>query len=419
MKLKHIAIATLAVCGLALTSTAGAQDKTKVEFWTMSLKPKFTAYFQDLVQKYEADNPTVKLDWVDVPWDVLQTKLTASIAAGTPPALVALNVPWAYEYSLSEVIQPVDALLGADRGMYLEGAIKDVSFNGKVYGFPHYNGANVMAYNASLFQKAGLTQAPTSLDEELEAAKLIKAKTGQAGWSPALGKVAGLFLQEGLPLVENGKAIFNSPQHVALITKFAGAYKSGALLKDNLFSEDNFQTSIDAYKSGRLGMLVAPPSALTRVRDDAKDIYAVTEVAPAPLGPTGIAGGGWLFHFAMPRGVEGKTAEAAAKFAKTVTNDANQLVFDKLASTFPTTRKAALDPYFQALPANAGAAEKGVATGAKNMGAIRTLYVAGVPDFEQLNKRLQDAVEAGVTGRKDIKLALTEATDYWNSRLKK
>jgi putative chitobiose transport system substrate-binding protein len=419
MKLKHIAIATLAICSLMAGRAAEAQEKLKLEFWTMSLKPKFTPYFQDLVKKYEADNPGVKLDWVDVPWDVLQTKLTASIAAGTPPALVALNVPWAYEYSLSGLIQPVDAFLGEDRGMYLEGAVKDVSFNGKVYGFPHYNGANVIAYNSSLFKKAGLVKAPGSLDEELEAAKLIKAKTGQAGWSPALGKVASLFLQEGLPLVENGKAMFDSSRHVALIAKFADAYKSGALLKDNLFAEDNFQASIDAYKSGRLGMLVAPPSALTRVRDDAKDIYAVTEVAPAPLGATGIAGGGWLFHFAMPQGIQGKTAEAAAKFAKTVTNDENQIVFDKLAGTFPTTRKAALDPHFQTLPANAGAAEKGVAIGARSMGAIRTLYVAGIPDFEQLNKRLQDAVEAGVTGRKDIQRALTEATDYWNSRLKK
>ena len=31
-------------------------------------------------------------------------------------------------------------------------------------------------------------------------------------------------------------------------------------------------------------MLEAPPSALTRVRDDAADIYAVTDVAPVPIG---------------------------------------------------------------------------------------------------------------------------------------
>jgi hypothetical protein len=32
---------------------------------------------------------------------------------------------------------------------------------------------------------------------------------------------------------------------------------------------------------------------------------------------------------------------------------------------------------------------------------------------------LQDATEASVTGRKDIQLALTEASNYWNSHLKR
>jgi putative chitobiose transport system substrate-binding protein len=419
MRLRQLALAALVAFGPTIGSAAHAQDKVPVEFWTMSLKPKFTPYFEAMVKKYEAGNPGVKLEWVDVPWDVLQAKLTASIAAGSAPSLVALNVPWAYEYSLDGVIQPVDALLGNDRAAYSEGAIKDVTFNGKAYGFPHYNDTRVIAYNTKMFSAAGLAKAPVSLDEQLAAAKVLKARTGQAGWAPSLGKISGIFMQEGLPLVENGQAVFNSPRHVAMLAKFADAYKAGALLKDNLFAEDNYQTSIDAYKSGRLGMLVAPPSALIRVRDDAKDVYAVTEVAAAPAGPTGIVPGGWLFHFAMPKGVTGKAAEEAGKFAKFMTNEENQIAFAKLAGTFPTSRKAAADPYFQSLPTNAGAFEKAVSTGAKNMNAIRTLYVSGVPEFEQLNKRLQDAVEAAVIGRKDIAASLNDAAAFWNKTLAK
>ncbi|WKB51565.1 extracellular solute-binding protein [Eleftheria terrae] len=417
MKIKHLALASLAACGLLLSHAASAADKVKVEFWTMSMKPKFTPYFDSVVKKYEAANPNVDVEWVDVPWDVLQAKLTASIAAGSAPALVQLNVPWAYDYAQDGVIQPVDALLGADRAAYAEGPLKDVTFNGKTYGFPHYNGANVTAYNTKMFQQAGIAKPPASLDEQLAAAKAIKAKTGQAGFSPALGKIAGVFLQEGLPLVENGKAVFNSPQHVALLAKFQDAYKSGALLKDKLFAEDNFQSSIDAYKSGRLGMLVAPPQALVRIRDDAKDIYAVTEVTAAPVGPTKVAAGGWLFHFAVPKGATGAVFTEAGKFAKYLTNDENQIEFSKQSGTFPTARKAAADPVFQQLPANAGAFEKAVSTGAKTMDAIRTLYVAGVPDFETLNKRLQDAVEAAVIGRKDIKASLDDAAAFWNAKL--
>jgi putative chitobiose transport system substrate-binding protein len=394
-----------------------AAGKTHVEFWTMSLKPKFTGYFRALVKEYEASHPNVELEWVDVPWDTLQTKLTAAIVAGSAPALVQLNVPWAYDYALYGALRAIDDLLGNDRDNYTVGAIADLTFNGKIYGFPHYNSVNVMAYNTTLFRQAGITRIPTTRDEQLEAAKQIRARTGQYGFSPALGKIAGVFLEEGLPLIENGKAVFNSPAHVALIAKLADAYKAGALLKDKLFSEDNFPASIDAYKSGRIAMLEAPPSALTRVRDDAPDVYAVTDVAPVPIGGTGIAAGGWLFHFAMPKGTTGDVAIEAARFAKFLTNDANQLEFAKLAGAFPTAKKAVADPHFQQLRTDAGAYEKAMALGAKRMAIVRTLYVAGIPGFERFNRRLQDAVEAAIIGRRDVKAALDEAVAFWNSKL--
>src|SRR6185312_3369366 len=281
-------------------------------------------------------------------------------------------------------------------------AIADLTFNGRIYGFPHYNSVNVMAYNTALFKAAGITHIPTTRDEQLAIAKQIKARTGQYGFSPALGKIAGVFLEEGLPLVEHGKAVFNSPAHVALVAKLADAYKAGGLLKDKLFSEDNYPASIDAYKSGRMAMLEAPPSALTRVRDDAPDIYAVTDVAPVPIGAPGVVAGGWLFHFAMPKGTRDDVAAEAARFAKFLTDDENELTFAKLAGAFPTARGAAADPYFGQLPRNAGAYEKAMALGASRLDKVRTLYAAGGPGFERLNKRLQDAVEAAVIGRRDI-----------------
>ena len=94
------------------------------------------------------------------------------------PALVQLNVPWAYDYALYGALRPIDDLLGEDRGSYTDGAIADLTFNGKVYGFPHYNSVNVMAYNTALFRQAGITHVPTTRDEQLAAAKEIKARTG-------------------------------------------------------------------------------------------------------------------------------------------------------------------------------------------------------------------------------------------------
>ncbi len=405
----------LATCmALGLSASAAAAN---IEFWTFSMKPKFTPYFESVVRNYEAANPGVTVEWIDFPWDVIQTKLVTRIVAGTPPALVNLNVPWADEYARDGLLTPVDGLLGSARSGYIPSTLQDLRFNGKTYGFPMYSNVAVVAYNTTIFKAAGLTRGPSTFDEQLAFARQIAERTGKAGIAPALSKIDGLFMWQGLAVIDKGKAVFNSPAHVAIIEKLALTYKAGGLLKESLFAEDNFPAVVDAYKGGRLGMLLAPPTALKRIQADAKDIYAITDVAPAPLGPTGIADGGWLIHFAIPARVDPALLPAIGKFARYLTADANQLAFARQASVFPTSVKAAADPFFMALPVNPGAAEKAVAAGAASMVHSRTLYVAGIDDYDELRRSLVKAVEAGVTGKQNVKAALDQAVAIWNKKL--
>jgi len=424
MKIRNLLAASMACVSMAAGLAAAAAPlppatTANIEFWTFSMKPKFTPYFESVVRNYEAANPGVKIEWIDFPWDVIQTKLVTRIVAGTPPALVNLNVPWADEYARDQLLTPIDALLGPARANYIPGTLQDLTFKGKTYGFPMYSNVAVVAYNTQIFKAAGLSRGPATFDEQLAYARQIAERTGKAGIAPALSKIDGLFMWQGLSVIAGGKAVFNSPQHVALVQKLAATYKAGGLLKESLFAEDNFPAVVDAYKGGRLGMLLAPPTALKRIEADAKDIYAITGVAAAPLGPTGIADGGWLIHFAVPKGVAPALLPAVGKFALYLTGDASQLAFAKLASVFPTTVKAAADPFLLALPANAGAAEKAVAVGAVSMAHSHTLYVAGIDDYDELRRSLVKAVEAGVTGKQDVQQALDQAVAIWNKKLGK
>jgi putative chitobiose transport system substrate-binding protein len=394
---------------------APALARTHIEFWTFSMKPRFTGYFESVVRRYEAAHPEVDVEWVDFPWDIIQTKLVTRIVAGTPPALVNLNVPWADEYARDGLLVPVDGLIAARD--YLPSTLADLRFGGRTFGFPMYSNVAVIAYNRALFAAAGLERAPRDLDEQLAFARQIAARTGKAGIAPGLSKIDGLFMQQGLAVIKDGRAVFNSPAHVRLLEKLALTYRAGGLLKDGLFAEDNFPYVLDAYKGGRLGMLLAPPTALRRIELDAHDIYAITGVAPAPLGPTGIADGGWLIHFGIPKGVKAADLPAIGRFARYLTDADNQLAFARLASVYPTAVRAAADSFFTSVPAGAGAAELAVAAGARSIGHSRTLYVAGVDDYNELRRVLVKAVEAGVTGRQDIKAALDQAVLFWNRKL--
>ncbi|MBA5605327.1 sugar ABC transporter substrate-binding protein [Duganella sp. FT3S] len=413
MKIKLLLTAWLALGACAVH----AAPPQKIEFWTFSMKPRFTPYFEALARRYEAANPGVKLEWVDFPWDVIQTKLVTRIVAGTPPALVNLNVPWAEEFARDGLLAPVDGLLAGERQRYVPAALQDLTFGGKTYGFPLYSNVAVITYNKQLFAAAGIAHPPRDLDEQLDYARRVAARTGKAGLCPALSKIDGLMMQQGLDVIRDGRAVFNSPRHVALVRKLADTYRAGGLLKDSLFAEDNFPAAIDAYKGGRLAMLLAPPTALKRIEADAADIYAITGVAPAPLGPTGIADGGWLIHFAVPNNVNPALLPAVGKFARYLTSDENALAFARQASVYPASARAASDTFFTTVPAGAGASQQAVAAGAVSMPHAHTLYVAGVTDYDELRRYLVKAVEAGVTGRQDIQQALDQAVAIWNRKL--
>ena len=408
----------LALLTVGFLNPAHAAPAQKIEFWTLSMKPKFTPYFEGVVKKFQAQHPDIEVEWVDFPWDILQLKLITAIAAGTPPSLVNLNVPWAEEYARDGLIEPVENMM-QHKDMYTKVALDDLTFNGHLYGFPHYSNVNVIAYNTAIFKQAGLTGTPHSLDEELAFAKQIYARTGKAGYAPTLGKIDSFFLQQGLPVISNGRAAFNSPAHVALVKKLADAYQAGGLLKDKLFAEDSFPAVIDAYKGGRLGMMISAPTAINRVDIDAKDIYAVTQVAATPLGPTGIADGGWMFHYAVPRGVNYALYPAIASFAEFLTGDDNQLEFAKSAGVMPTTVKALANPYFMQVSAHAGAVEQARPIAAGLMKYSRTVYVAGLEDYDEMRRVLVKAVESGMTGKADIQTALDHAAQIWNKKLAK
>lgn len=411
-------LALVLLWNLASAAEASTAARQKIEFWTMSLKPKFIPYFQNLVKEYERTHPQVQVEWVDFPWDILQLKLITSIAAGTPPALVNLSVPWAEEMARDGLLQPVDRLMPASNP-YTQGSLNDLRFAGRLYAFPHYSNVNVVAYNRQILHAAGLQTAPKTMDDLLAYARQIYAKTGKAGYAPALGKIDGFMMQEGLPLIVNGKAVFNSPAHMALIAKLKQTYQANGFLKDKLFAEDNFPAVVDAYLGGRLGMMVSAPTALRRIQADSKEIYAQTDIFPAPIGPTGIADGGWMFNFAIPKGVPAEKLPAVAEFALYLTNDVNQLAFAKIANVMPTTKKALADPHFQSVGAQSkqGAAEKAQTVAANSMEFSRSLYVAGIDDYDELRRFLVKAVEASVTGKRDPQAAMDEAVAIWNKKL--
>lgn len=407
---------TAALLAAATFSVAGAQGKTQLEFWTISLAPLFNDEMNRLVTQFEKENPTVELKWVDVPASAMEQKLLAAVASGRPPTAVNLSSDMTVKLVEQGALEPLD-LNAAQKKAYFASPLGTFTFDGKVMGVPWYWAPKVVAYNTDLFRKAGLdpSNPPRTIQTMMAAAKTIKDKTGNYGFMPNINgtNMLYLFQEAGLPIFDKsgGKAVFNSPEHVKLVQQYVDLYRAGYIPEDTM--RRGFTAATELYSSGKLAMLITGPQFILRVANDNKAVYDVTKVAPYPINIAGNVIHTPLMGFTVPKGVKDKAL--AQKLALFLTNDVNQLQFSKVTkTTFPSTVKASADKFFKQGGSNA--IDQGKLVSSTELKKAKDLTLV-YPEASKLNKVFKDNMEAAMAGQKTVKAALDEIVKAWNAAL--
>ena len=69
--------------GMAVSTATLAEDKV-VSLWHTEPNPRTVAVMYEIIAKYEAMNPGIKIKQEPIAWGSLDTKLQAALAAGAP-----------------------------------------------------------------------------------------------------------------------------------------------------------------------------------------------------------------------------------------------------------------------------------------------------------------------------------------------
>lgn len=401
---------------LALTGTSLAQSPVSIDFWTFYLSPKFDPYIKGVIADFEKANPGIKVNYIDKQ-GTLEQELVTNISLGSAPDVVNLWVESTQKAAENGLLLDMDSLVGADlKKLYYPNSLSNFTVNGKVYGLPWYASFNagVMAYNADLFKKAGIVRLPKTTAEVVSAAKAFKDKTGAYLWAPAVkdpqgGTFLGVFVGEGLPIINGKQAAFNTPAHAKLLQSYIDLYKNDYIPQDVLRKEA-FQLSQELYTQGKLATIIGGPQALNRVKDNNKAIYAVSKVADAPVGAGKTQAGGGM-TLTIPKAA--KHPKEALLFAKFMTNRVNQVEFAKIVPIVPTALGSNKDPYFAKAKRSADPIER--ATGM--IGADGASLKTAIPPLKNATdmfKAFDDNIEAAFLGKKTAQQALSDAADAWN-----
>jgi putative chitobiose transport system substrate-binding protein len=322
----------------------GSGGKTQIEFWTLSLQPTFTGFIQGLIDKYQSQNPNITIYWQDLPWDGIQDKFLTQTAGGNPPDVVNIWSQLALTYAGKGALLDLEAnATPAQKSIYLQAAYDSARLGNSVYAFPWYATPNISVYNKELLAKGGLSAPPKTFDEAFAAAVDFKNKTGAFLLTPP--SMFHVFYNYGIKMISDDKkrAVFNTPETVALVTKLRDLGRAGAVNVEP-GSWDNWDADRQLYATEKLAMVLGGPQTVTRLKDEAPAILSKTGVESAVMGPANISGEA-IMNLVISRG--SKHPREAIDFASFITNDENQLAFCHEVSIFPTTKIAAADPFFK------------------------------------------------------------------------
>jgi putative chitobiose transport system substrate-binding protein len=374
------------LCGFAVQSVAFAQaEQITLEFWTVSLQPTFTDFFNNLIAEYEASCPGVKIKWVDLPWDGYQEKLVASIVAGNPPDVVNLWDTLSLKEATADVLVNLNEEATAEQiSIYSESVLEANNVNGGLYGFPWYASVPVTVYNTELFAKAGFDAPPKTFAEMLEMAPIFMEKTGAYLYLPS-----GLYqiIHGTVPVVneDETEAAFNTQELVDVITALQKGADEDWIPRGGW---NDWNTAIQLYAQGKLGMMSVNTQSVSRIKNEAPDKYDVSEVAFPLLYDRGFAYTSNYYNL-IPKG--SKHHAEAIHFANFVTNDENQLAFCKEVAIFPTTKLAPQDPFFKSdLSTVEGRA---ISIGAEVAGSPYVMCIDAIQvRFDDINHELENAL---------------------------
>ncbi|HST83424.1 MAG TPA: extracellular solute-binding protein [Kineosporiaceae bacterium] len=168
----------LTACGGGSDDDASTDPNAKVEltWWHNAVDDPLKGYFQTVAAAYTAAHPNVTFKIEPIQNESIQTKITVGLQSNDPPDIfqqwgggdLATQVESGKVGDISAATKTVADAMGASAGGW--------QVDGKQYGIPFSLGVVGFWYRKDLFEKAGITSAPTTMDELNQAVTKLKAK---------------------------------------------------------------------------------------------------------------------------------------------------------------------------------------------------------------------------------------------------
>lgn len=310
-------------------------------------------YWNQVVADYEAQNPSVHINYISLTWDQGPAKIYDLVKQGHPPSIARITTRSLPGYVADGLVEPLDDYMTPGfKAQFVPSLINEgAQYQGRTFGLPIAVSVRALYYNKDLFERAGITTPPVTWDDlRADAIKVSQLSPDIRGFG-IQGKTQEtstyfyyfLWGNGGEVLSADGtRATFNSAQGVEALNFLQGLVDAKATNPDP--SKDARVDLENDFVAGKYGMIISLNSLATRLDKEAKFKYGVTAL-PYKTKPTTFAVEDTLILF---KPADNK--DLAWQFIQFIYQDKYRLDYDVRTTGVPEKLTVAADPKFSSNP---------------------------------------------------------------------
>ncbi|WP_075072826.1 ABC transporter substrate-binding protein [Longilinea arvoryzae] len=316
-----------------------------------------SAKLDEIIQKFEAENPDIKIEVERNNDSNFYDKLVTSILGEDAPDIARVEPVKAAQYISAGYAANLDEFIAADlRDQFFPGTLEPLVKDGSLYGVPQDVSTMVLYYRTDLFEAAGIATPPATWDELLADAQALTKDTNNDGNPEVYG--IGLFggwgafefypwfWQAGGVMLNNDNGAvtpaFNSPEGVSALqfwVDLANKYKVMPV-GTATYGEDEIK---GPFVAGQIAMFTSGPWTVASLKGNT-EIDGKWAIAPLPAGKKSASVLGGMDLIVLDQSTH---KEQAARFINYLLQDEVQVDWAKSLDLLPLKKSMYSDPTFK------------------------------------------------------------------------
>ena len=363
-----------------------------------------------VVEAFQKANPNIKVNLEQVSYDDIFTKYKTQVAGGTAPDVISMNFENVRSYATKKALAPLNDLVSRDKfnmGIYYPNTVQMHTVDNNLYGLPATFSDNVVYYNKTMFDKAGVTYPDATWDWSKLVSTAKQFTNGETyGYGPAWWPMYLFLYNTNILTADNAKCALDTPEGLQAIQAYVDLSTKDKVSANAAAAKA--QGDYDRFIAGKLAMYVAGPWAVKPFNKAIKDTFQ-WDIAEHPKGTTQ---GTFLYSNTYAISASSKNKDASWEFLKFASGVEGQTIRQKGQFEITTIKSVADSTFVPSM--------KGQSPAHPEIFLNATAYGKKLPDHARLQEILdaiQPELDLALNGNKSVKETMAAACNSVNSIL--